>query len=596
MPEIRFYDNWTMELDLPEAFQNLLVLTKAKRISCKSADCSSHNKRQQGRSAKLHPPTLSALLGLIQIRKGKKSGACGIQKSDEVNYFLMEYEKEKETYILVYNRKNGRFTGQRICDGRKEHLQVIEKEKSNGEEYLALIAYASTLPVSKLYDEEFTDYFQVLEWQYENGWKDPTHALQAAFLCCDNLYRRFTAEPEDAIPLERTQLYQEGKLDFLSDFKMHLGVYEPNDHIWGEFQYLIANDLMGARKRTIEDMKRVYACNWHISEEAKGMIPHLPESYLVSEGAEEILQMIVDTPARMFMLTGGAGGGKTTDAKIIAQVLGLPYYVFTCGPDTDELSLLASTMPNMTHQKGEYPAFPLYEDMMMDPATALSLVNGSYQDGITQEEAFQKLLEAVYQRGYEQAKQEKDFILKESEIVKACREACVLEIQEPSAIEKPGTLVRLNSLFDDGACTDLLNGEKLQRNPNTIVIMTTNLNYAGCQNFNASVVSRMSLVQHREELSAEAMMHRVMNRTGFDDEEILPFMVTTVKKIQEYLEREDLQGGICGYRELENWVWSYLATGNLMKSVKNTVISKAALLPEDRKILMDTYLAPHLCA
>ena len=27
-------------------------------------------------------------------------------------------------------------------------------------------------------------------------------------------------------------------------------------------------------------------------------------------------------------------------------------------------------------------------------------------------------------------------------------------------IEKPGTLTRLNSLFDDGAVTDLINGEK----------------------------------------------------------------------------------------------------------------------------------------
>jgi len=180
--------------------------------------------------------------------------------------------------------------------------------------------------------------------------------------------------------------------------------------------------------------------------------------------------------------------------------------------------------------------------------------------------------------------------------VKACREACVLEIQEPSAIEKPGTLVRLNSLFDDGACTDLLNGEMIARNPNTVVIMTTNLNYAGCHTFNASVISRMALVQHRDDLSAEEMIQRAVERTGFDDMEILSFMASTVVKIREYLEREELQGGICGYRELESWIWGYKATGNLVKSVKNTVISKAALLSEDRKILMDTYIEPYLCA
>lgn len=596
MPEINFYSTWTMELDLPEPFLTLPGMKENKRVSYKESDCSCHNRRAQGKSAKLHPPTLQAILGLIEIRAGKKSGACGIQKGEDVHYFLMEYETKHGKNVMAYNPKNGRFTGQRIVGEKKERLICVEKEKSTGEEYLALISYASILPVSRLYDAEFTEHFELLERQYHNGWKAQKMALQAAFICCDNLYRRFMAPAEEAIPLEQTQLYMEEKLDFLSDFKMALGVYEPNDHIFGNFEHLLASKDGTAGNGTIADMKKLYTCGWEVPESSKNRIPSLPETYRVSADAEEILQRILDTPARMFMLTGSAGGGKTTDAKIIAQVLGLPYYVFTCGPDTDELTLLASTVPNMGNQKTERPPFPLLEDLMMDPPTALSMINGTYQEGISREGAFQQLLEAVYQKGYETAVQEKDFLLKESEIVKACREACVLEIQEPSAIEKPGTLVRLNSLFDDGACTDLLNGEMLLRHPNTIVIMTTNLNYAGCQNFNASVVSRMALVQHREDLSAEAMMQRVVERTGFDDEEILSFMVSTIKKIQAHLEKEDLSGCICGYRELESWVWSYKTTGNLLKAVKNTVISKAALLPEDRKVLMDTYIEPYLCA
>ena len=72
-------------------------------------------------------------------------------------------------------------------------------------------------------------------------------------------------------------------------------------------------------------------------------------------------------------------------------------------------------------------------------------------------------------------------------------------------IEKPGTLTRLNSLFDDGAVTDLINGEKIRRNPNTIIIMTTNLDYVGCGNFNQSVLSRMSLIQPKQNLTEEEM-------------------------------------------------------------------------------------------
>ena len=89
------------------------------------------------------------------------------------------------------------------------------------------------------------------------------------------------------------------------------------------------------------------------------------------------------------MMTGDAGTGKTTDARMIAQILGLPYYVFTCGPGTDELELLATTVPNMggtAHLEMELPSL---EDIEMDPASALATVNGIYEEGISREKAFQ---------------------------------------------------------------------------------------------------------------------------------------------------------------------------------------------------------------
>lgn len=142
--------------------------------------------------------------------------------------------------------------------------------------------------------------------------------MQAAFICSDNLYRRISAQPGEAIPLEQTRLYTEGKMDFLSNFKIALGVYEPNDHIWGNFEHLIAQLQKRTANGTIADMKKLYSGVFKAEETSKERIPNLPETYQVSEDAEEILQRIIETPARMFMLTGSAGGGKTTDAKIIA--------------------------------------------------------------------------------------------------------------------------------------------------------------------------------------------------------------------------------------------------------------------------------------
>lgn len=260
---------------------------------------------------------------------------------------------------------------------------------------------------------------------------------------------------------------------------------------------------------------------------------------------------------------------------------------------TDELELLASTVPNMGTKKRMLPQLPDFQDLQMDPASALYVLSGIYEDGISEGEAFHKLLSLAFEKGYESARKEKDFFLKESEIIKACRRPSVLEIQEPSMIEKPGTLTRLNSLFDDGAVTDLINGEKIRRDPNTIIIMTTNLDYVGCGNFNQSVLSRMSLIQPKQELTEEEMKQRITARTGYADENVLRFMISVVKKIHAYLKEEDLQDGVCGYRELENWVLTFRAIKDIRRAAQIAVLSKAAMDPEEQEHLMKTYIEPY---
>ncbi|MCB5621351.1 hypothetical protein LIQ08_19840, partial [[Ruminococcus] gnavus] len=71
------------------------------------------------------------------------------------------------------------------------------------------------------------------------------------------------------------------------------------------------------------------------------------------------------------------------------------------------------------------------------------------KEGITKSEAFRELLGAVYQSGYQKAKNEGDFVMQESEIIKGCRMPAVIEIMEASLIEEPGTLGKLNRLLDD---------------------------------------------------------------------------------------------------------------------------------------------------
>lgn len=133
---------------------------------------------------------------------------------------------------------------------------------------------------------------------------------------------------------------------------------------------------------------------------------------------------------------------------------------------------------------------------------------------------------AVYQSGYQKAKNEGDFVMQESEIIKGCRMPSVIEIMEASLIVEPGTLGKLNRLLDDSRKLDLLYGEVVERHPNAIIIITTNLNYVANREFDFSVVSRMNKVQHRKDLTEQQLAERAMFRTGCKDMEVLKQMAS----------------------------------------------------------------------
>ena len=94
-------------------------------------------------------------------------------------------------------------------------------------------------------------------------------------------------------------------------------------------------------------------------------------------------------------------------------------------------------------------------------------------------------------------------------------------------------------------------------------------------------------------LTEEEMKRRVIARTGYADEKGLNFMVSAVRKIHAYLKEEDLQDGVCGYRELENWVRTFQAIKDVRRAAQVAVISKATMDPEEQEHLMKTYVEPY---
>ena len=120
-------------------------------------------------------------------------------------------------------------------------------------------------------------------------------------------------------------------------------------------------------------------------------------------------------------MTGEAGTGKnhrTQDAW--PRILGTSLITYL-PVDLERTNWNSWQVPFQTweRKKGTLPQLPDFQDLQMDPASALYVLSGTYEDGISEGEAFHKLLSLAFEKGYESARKEKDFFLKESEIIKA---------------------------------------------------------------------------------------------------------------------------------------------------------------------------------
>lgn len=297
------FETWTLKQELPEPFARLVKANGGKRTSVKERDCSIYN-TGKAKSATLHPPTLRAILWLIDLMGCRGSGAAGLQAgNEEINFYCMEYEKTDGKYALVYNGKNGKIKGLRLQNGKMEPLSPISGKGNGGEEYMALFAFMSVDGIGSIQNREFTSSFYDIRshMEGENVLSDE-ELLSCAFVCCDNLYRRIefgSMMGDDGIPLEESQL---GNPDFITPYLLNTGIYNPNEVACGEFEILTVRMLH--KETTLGALKGKFNQGRAYPEEYRHMIPALPDYYRVNTETQEILSMIVNTPARFFMLAG----------------------------------------------------------------------------------------------------------------------------------------------------------------------------------------------------------------------------------------------------------------------------------------------------
>ena len=570
MGHTKFFETWTFNRPLPEPFASE-VAKAGKKTSMEPGSISKHNHMSRGKRATLHAPTLRALIAVSEIIDGAVTGAFGLQSENgRVKWYCMECARTvgtiRETRIILYDPINGRCKGMMKNGTILSSLPVISDKGGSGKEILMLFAYAS-LKQGMLHDTEFAVTFERFSEERKKGFPNPEEAMAQFDNSCISL----------------------GNVPIITQARLERGYYAPTETSFGIFQVLKSS----ARKtgRTIADLKNKYRRNFLLTEEERNLVPKLPENYDVPEAVSDILEAVLNTPMRVFMSAGESGTGKTTNARMVAQMLGLPYYSFTCGEGTDEVDLVSSMIPNIGGTKAvETAVFPTYEDMMMDPASALERVTGIYEEEIDKETAFQEILARIYQKGYQSGQGEKDYIMVESSIVTGCRRPSIIEIQEPSVITKPGTLVRLNGLLDDGASITLTSGEVVRRNPETVILLTTNMGYRGCKGFNESVLSRMRMVLYSDPLTSEEMVYRIQKKVTVLEPGMLKKMADAVCAVQKHCRTEMITGGVCGYREYEDWVWAYLVQKDVRKAALRTIVAKAAPEEEEREEIYKTQI------
>lgn len=228
----------------------------------------------------------------------------------------------------------------------------------------------------------------------------------------------------------------------------------------------------------------------------------------------------------MFFI-GESGTGKSTAAKVIPYLIGMPAISINFSNNIEESDLFGTLQPNYNKKSDNDP----------------------------------------------------EFIWKDGLITKAVRNGYCLILEEVN-FARPGVLGKLNSLLDENRQIDLQTGEIVTAHSNFRLIATGNMGYEGTHRLNKAFVNRFEIVKVFESYSRKELEEIIQLRTSYSNKTVIAKVLDVYESILKY-SKENNAEVVISVRQLINIFKTTKAFKNVNDALVNTLINSAFAEDED---------------